>query len=275
MLLVLMISLTTLTFTASQQDFVTFRVTLDEDTTMLISPSPDDQERLSGAADGAGLPNEMSPLTSDKHEGASLLWLPYVALTLFLISLLLASFIHFHIKYRDRYVQRDKLRKEIARPAEPDDIEAAAAAATAAAGAAMFNHLPLSATRLLANRAGLSGSNNMPEESALPRQKTRLKMLYDNKVDVSSIVENSLLGRRGSAGDIPQSTSDDVTSDHLVPFNDADHDRKYKGTSERREGVQVIMKILILLTGYQNDMELNESGCLMLQYITFTMYIHE
>ena len=165
---------------------------------------------------------------SNQHDegGIRLLWLPYLLLTVFLISLLLASFIHFHIKYRDRYVQRHILRKEITRSALLEDIEAATAAtASVAAGATMFNHLPLSATRLLSQQPETSNINYTDvhlEPTKLRKQKTRLKMLYDNKVDVISIVENSLLTRTVNNDKVTD------TSDNEVPSEDAEQDRKYK-----------------------------------------------
>lgn len=58
------------------------------------------------------------PVTQDTvnvmdAETVNYLWLPYVILTLILLSLLVASFIHFHVKYRDRYVKRSVLAKAV------------------------------------------------------------------------------------------------------------------------------------------------------------------
>ena len=41
----------------------------------------------------------------------SYLWLPYVLLTLVILLMLIASFINFHLKYKDRYVRRSELAR--------------------------------------------------------------------------------------------------------------------------------------------------------------------
>ena len=84
----------------------------------------------------------------------SYLWLPYVVLTVVFIAMLVASFINFHCKYKDRYI----LRTTMAR--------------------------------------GSSGVNHNGDLTTIVSDNTktrRLKMLYGNKVDVSSIIVNSML----------------------------------------------------------------------------------
>ena len=85
---------------------------------------------------------------------ASYLWLPYVILTFILIAMLVASFVNFHFKYKDRYVKRTAVAR---------------------------------------------GSNSVNQNGDLtaiitqPAKTRRLKMFYGNKVDVSSIIVNSML----------------------------------------------------------------------------------
>ena len=176
----------------------------------------------------SNLPYVASKNNSD--DDMSLLWLPYVLLTAFLIGLLLASFIHFHWKYRERYMQRDKLAKE-QRIVDIDDIEAAPSIHSKIEGQ---NILPLSATRLLVQRAAedrrASFSETVPRTQ---RQKGRLKMLYDNKVNVSSIVENSLLQRPEVLYENAIDENEIAGSSTDVPCDDdADYDRKYNPTEK-------------------------------------------
>ena len=84
----------------------------------------------------------------------SYLWLPYVILTFVLIAMLVASFINFHFKYKDRYVKRT------------------------------------------ATARGTNSTNQNGDLTSIvtePAKTRRLKMFYGNKVDVSSIIVNSML----------------------------------------------------------------------------------
>ena len=82
------------------------------------------------------------------------LWLPYVILTVILIAMLVASFINFHFKYKDRYVKRT----------------------------------------VMARGSSAVNQNGDLTSVVTDNVKTRrLKMFYGNKVDVSSIIVKSML----------------------------------------------------------------------------------
>ena len=95
------------------------------------------------------------------------LWLPYVLLTLVLIAMLAASFVNFHFKYQERYVKRT----------------------ATARGKGSGANGPRS------QNGGLASVVGEP-----PPKTRRLKMFYGNKVDVSSIVMNSMLDNALQAG---------------------------------------------------------------------------
>ena len=121
----------------------------------------------------------------------SLLWLPYLVLTLVLLSLLVASFIHFHYKYRDRYAKRSVLARATRHPAS--DLEMAPSqlrGSVAPHRASIF--LPNSVNDISAATMTLNQNGD-----ANPKTR-RLKMFYGNKVDVSSIVVNSMYEKRPS-----------------------------------------------------------------------------
>ena len=82
------------------------------------------------------------------------LWLPYVILTVILIAMLVASFINFHFKYKDRYVKRTVMARGSSAVNQNGDL------------------------------------TSVVTDSAKTR---RLKMFYGNKVDVSSIIVKSML----------------------------------------------------------------------------------
>ena len=82
------------------------------------------------------------------------LWLPYVILTVILIAMLVASFINFHFKYKDRYVKRTVMARGSSAVNQNGDL------------------------------------TSVVTDNAKTR---RLKMFYGNKVDVSSIIVKSML----------------------------------------------------------------------------------
>ena len=82
------------------------------------------------------------------------LWLPYVILTVILIAMLVASFINFHFKYKDRYVKRTVMARGSSAVNQNGDL------------------------------------TSVVSDNAKTR---RLKMFYGNKVDVSSIIVKSML----------------------------------------------------------------------------------
>ena len=105
-----------------------------------------------------------SPLQSSTTPGGSMeesdsplgsyLWLPYVSLTVILIGMLVASFINFHFKYKDRYVKRTVVARGSTALNQNGDL-----------------------TTVVTDNA----------------KTRRLKMFYGNKVDVSSIIVKSML----------------------------------------------------------------------------------
>ena len=111
-------------------------------------------------------------------EGLSL-WLPYLILTLVLLALLVASFIHFHCKYRERYQRRANLRQSYGAELENGLV--------ALPRASMEAPAMLNASRFIPRTPPLSHINGTHKGRV-----RRLKMFYGNKVDVSSVVANSL-----------------------------------------------------------------------------------
>ena len=120
--------------------------------------------------------------------GIPLLWLPYILLTIFLMALLIASFIHFHYKYRDRYARRDELAKELHRTGDPHAVKCTTNMHMESGTS--FNNRPISLSAM-----HLMHAHDRQKTSHKQRTKPRLGMLYDNTVDVSSVVENSLLDK--------------------------------------------------------------------------------
>ena len=54
----------------------------------------------------------MTPTKEEEEEGPTLLWVPYLSLTIVLLLMTLASFVNYHLKNRGKY-ENEKVKKEV------------------------------------------------------------------------------------------------------------------------------------------------------------------
>ena len=130
---------------------------------------------------------------------ANLLWVPYVVLTLILLGLLVASFIHFHYKYRDRYIKRSQIARNGSDVDLPADTVEVNIVESIYNGHYTNYALARSGTLMSLSSAGQLASYHVrPNRPPNRTRSTRLKMLYGNKVDVDRVIEKSMWERSAS-----------------------------------------------------------------------------
>ncbi len=154
-------------------------------------------------------------ITTSSGLAVKLLWLPYVVLTIVLLSLLVASFVHFHWKYRDRYAKRVVLAKIERSDVESQisGMEGSLVISLKGEGTSPYpeeNH---------SGGVGHSETLSAPHTQSgagMVNKTRRLKMFYGNKVDVGLIVKRSVMEKRDSTqhlfGNLNASKSGSVAS---------------------------------------------------------------
>lgn len=146
--------------------------------------------------------------------GVNLLWLPYVLLTLILLGLLVASFAHFHYKYRDRYIKRLRMARHESVIINNDSEDFGCHNGP-------YPSVPTDDLLSLASsEVAVTGSTTVNERP--PSQGKRMRMLYGNKVDVDTVIGNSMFEHsdittpRVSALDSVTSLRDEMDEDDYI-----------------------------------------------------------